>query len=110
MKRYRFITDPGHGWLEVPTNELQKLGIADQISTCSYISADGLLAYLEEDCDAPIFFQAKGWKESWIGSNGYVTPIEEVYQEHTFVRGLESYKTKGVVLSKVGLFGGSGAK
>lgn len=50
---YRFISDPGHGWLEVPLAELRALGIANAISPYSYVS--GSMAYLEEDCDASLF-------------------------------------------------------
>lgn len=55
-----FFTDPGHGWLQVPTAELVRLGIVDKISTCSYISREGTLAYLEEDCDYGVYFKAAG--------------------------------------------------
>lgn len=55
---YTFHYDPGHGWLEVPLSELRKLGIADKISIYSYMSGD--VAYLEEDCDAPLFMGAAG--------------------------------------------------
>ncbi len=77
---YRFITDPGHGWLEVPLSELVDLGIAQDISKCSYLSANGI-AYLEEDCDAPRFNDAKGEFD-----------IDTVHQEQTFVRTLPHYQ------------------
>jgi len=50
---YRFLVDPGHAWLEVPTCEVK--ASTCPISTYSYISQDGLTCYLEEDCDAPSF-------------------------------------------------------
>jgi len=59
--KYAFYEDPGHGWLKVPLKELEELDIADKISTYSYLK--GPHAYLEEDCDAPIFMktmEAKG--------------------------------------------------
>lgn len=59
MKKYVFYEDPGHGWLRVPTLELVKLGIADKITTCSYIHPSGKWAYLEEDCDLTTFLVAK---------------------------------------------------
>lgn len=65
-----FHTDPGHGWLQVPMADVQRLGIADKISRCSY--RDGGMAYLEEDCDAPRFLQAAeaaGWKVKLTESN-----------------------------------------
>jgi hypothetical protein len=51
-----FHDDPGHAWLAVPKTLLAKLGIADGISPYSY--QRGGVAYLEEDCDAPLFTQA----------------------------------------------------
>jgi len=56
-KNYIFYTDPGHGWLAVERAELQRLGIEDQISEFSY--EQGETVYLEEDCDASAFIQAK---------------------------------------------------
>lgn len=61
-KTYRFFEDPGHGWLEVTRQELNELGISDRISSYSY-QKDGLV-YLEEDCDATLFCQAKGWDKA----------------------------------------------
>ena len=60
-----WICDPGHGWLIVPLAELQSLGIVDRISRYSYLH-DGL-AYLEEDCDAPLYLEAVSHK--WLESN-----------------------------------------
>ena len=54
---YNFISDPGHGWLEVTRQELERLGILNQITGCSF--QKGGLVYLEEDCDAPRFLDAK---------------------------------------------------
>ena len=53
---YRFIEDPGHGWLEVPRSELRELGILGSISPYSFQA--GEMVYLEEDCDAPRFLDA----------------------------------------------------
>lgn len=49
----RFISDPGHGWLEVPMALLRDLGIDKKITNCSYIHKG--MAYLEEDCDYGTF-------------------------------------------------------
>jgi hypothetical protein len=54
---YTFHADPGHGWLAVPISEIVTLGIAGQISPYSYMKGD--MAYLEEDCDYSLFFEAK---------------------------------------------------
>lgn len=51
-----FHTDPGHGWLAVPLEELEVLGVAKDISTYSYFKAG--IVYLEEDCDAGIYLDA----------------------------------------------------
>ena len=55
---YTFHSDCGHGWLEVPAQEIRDLGIEGDISGCSYISADGMTVYLEEDCDEGVFIKA----------------------------------------------------
>ena len=51
-----YIQDPGHGWFKVSIKQLVKLNIADRISNFSY--RRGTWAYLEEDCDATILFNA----------------------------------------------------
>ena len=53
---YNFYSDPGHGWLAVNYDELVELGIADKISSYSYIR--GNTVYLEEDCDMSTFMNA----------------------------------------------------
>ena len=60
---YNFIEDAGHGWLAVPYKHLQGLRIVDDISQYSY--RDGVMCYLEEDCDAGVFLDAyrRGMKE-----------------------------------------------
>lgn len=55
-KTYIFHTDPGHGWLAVKRKECVELGILDKISSWSY--QKGQTVYLEEDCDAALFFNA----------------------------------------------------
>jgi hypothetical protein len=51
-----FVSDPGHGWLEVPLTDIAALGIEGQISPYSYIN--GRFAYLEEDCDYAVYMDA----------------------------------------------------
>jgi hypothetical protein len=53
QKVFDFISDPGHGWVKVPTWILYNLLIADKISRYSY--KRGEFSYLEEDCDASLF-------------------------------------------------------
>lgn len=55
--KYIFHEDSGHGWLEVPRAELNNLGISKEISHYSYQNRDNV--YLEEDCDARVFINAK---------------------------------------------------
>ena len=52
-----FITDPGHGWLEVPLTDIALLQIENDISPCSFIN--GRFAYLEEDCDYGCYLEAR---------------------------------------------------
>lgn len=56
MKPYKFYSDCGHGWFAVKIKELLELNVITKISSYSYIR--GETAYLEEDCDASIFFDA----------------------------------------------------
>ena len=51
-----YYQDPGHGWVKVKLSLLQKLGIAEQISTYSYMRKDNV--YLEEDCDLGRLYNA----------------------------------------------------
>jgi len=53
---YTWISDSGHAWLEVSIDEINILGIAEEISEYSYIN--GETVYLEEDCDAGLFIEA----------------------------------------------------
>jgi hypothetical protein len=48
--------DPGHGWFGVKRAALSALGILEQVSSYSY--QRGETVYLEEDCDASLFFKA----------------------------------------------------
>jgi hypothetical protein len=90
-KNYRFIEDPGHGWLEVPVLELIELGIVHLISSCSYLHPSGKMAYLEEDCDVATFALAKGWSPTGTLP---MDLIETVYEDPTFVRELPSFPTE----------------
>lgn len=75
-----FYQDPGHGWLEVPVAELKRLGIVGQISRYSYVSRDGKLAYLEEDCDAGVYIRASALKRE---------DVKDIHQnDDSFIRSL----------------------
>ena len=82
---YDFISDPGHGWLRVTRTELNGLGIADQISSCSY--QKGQYVYLEEDCDAPVF--EKAWEAKH--KRKLHDEIDFRYVDRTPIRGYASY-------------------
>jgi hypothetical protein len=51
---FTYIEDPGHGWLLVTFDELDFLGLADDISPYSFMRDNGFV-YLEEDRDAVMF-------------------------------------------------------
>lgn len=78
-KRFKFYSDPGHGWLAVKRQLLTDLNIADKISMFSY--QKGKTVYLEEDSDAPIFIKAYG----------ETMEIENIYHEKTAIRSYEPY-------------------
>lgn len=74
---FRFISDPGHGWIEVPVQLVSLLNLQDKISRYSYRKGD--MAYLEEDCDASLFMQA-------CKQQGIEVKFTEVHQERTPIR------------------------
>jgi hypothetical protein len=80
--KLRMISDPGHGWLEVPRAMLLTLKIQDRITDYSY--THGSMAYLEEDLDMSTFMQA-------AREVGLDIDLVEVYQEHTAIRSYNRY-------------------
>jgi len=77
--------DSGHSWYGVPRDMIDTLGVADKISTCSYV--DDRNVYAEEDCDAGIVLRALDEQgvayyvaearvngDSWIRNLGYYNP------------------------------------
>jgi hypothetical protein len=54
---YVYHQDSGHGWLEVPARELQRMGLHDRITPCSYLHQGK--AYLEEDVDMGTFLDIR---------------------------------------------------
>lgn len=78
------IEDSGHSWLLVPMDYLRALGIESKISPYSYRSGD--LAYLEEDCDYPLF-------ETAADNAGWELSIDERFIDGLcFVRDLPQYR------------------
>ena len=73
--KYRFISDPGHAWLEVEMFEAVALGVKPS----RYSYAHRGKWYLEEDCDAPLFVAAKK-------ARGEPVEFVEVHQENTPIR------------------------
>lgn len=55
-KSYNVIADPGHSYLRVPIRDLLKSEVETKISEYSYRNRQ--YAWLEEDCDAPLFCNA----------------------------------------------------
>jgi hypothetical protein len=78
-------SDGGHGWLRVDRKMLARLGVAAEVSTCSYERAEEV--YLEEDCDAPLFIRA-------MEAAGYSVAVREVRTADgdSFVRGLRHFR------------------
>lgn len=48
--------DAGHGWYAVKRRALKELGLLSSITRFSYQKGDTV--YLEEDCDATLFFES----------------------------------------------------
>jgi hypothetical protein len=81
--RYTFHEDPGHAWLEVGRDELERLGILREITNYSY--QKGNRVFLEEDSDAGTFLEAKK-------KNGERYTIRESFKENTPIRGYRSFR------------------
>ena len=81
---FTFHTDAGHGWLEVGSKDLDRLGLKESdFSSCSYKEhVFSPTYYLEEDCDAGIFIEkfekangAINLKDSYVEGN---SPIRDL--------------------------------
>jgi hypothetical protein len=91
-KTYKLHTDPGHGWLAVRCKELAELGIADKITSFSYVK--GEMAYLEEDLDLAVFVDA------YRAKHGADPVYTESYRERTFVRNCMPYSAGEVIKAR----------
>jgi hypothetical protein len=49
-----YFNDSGHGWYSVKRSKLEVMGVLNKVSVFSYQKGDSV--YLEEDCDAGLFF------------------------------------------------------
>ena len=93
---YLFHSDAGHAWLAVPIHHLEELNIENKISTFSYMK-DGI-AYLEEDCDAPLFLSA--YKSTYGESAEF---LEVVEWETSPIRNFETYHWSNIIQERAGL-------
>ena len=82
MKTYKIYADESHAWLEVDIKEFDDLNIVNEISNCSYINKDTQKAYLEEDCDLPLFLKAKYPASNKSGIDSSKFNIEEIFIEY----------------------------
>lgn len=73
IKSFQMVSDAAHGWLKVPVVELERIGIAGDITPFSYRKGD--MAFLEEDLDATLFMEKR--KE-----RGEVVRIKEINREN----------------------------
>lgn len=59
MDRFKYFTDPGHGWLRVRPADVYAVGLSRaHFTPCSYRTPDDKFWYLEEDQDAGLFIRA----------------------------------------------------
>ena len=88
---YRYISDPGHGWLAVPVIEVSALNI--EITAFSYVDRRNEFAYLEEDLDMSTFVNAKIKADDYQGTiqNWYDENVEQTIVNQTWIRGLPRY-------------------
>ena len=82
--RLNFYSDPGHGWLAVPLALLERLELLDSISHYSYMR--GLLAHLEEDCDASLFLARARGAGLTVTFKDYTCP-----DRHSRIRNYDPY-------------------
>lgn len=89
LKITRFV-DGGHSWFSVKRSLLKALNIEKEISSCSYQKGDSV--YLEEDCDAAIFFKAylKASDLSWEMIKA-AFDVKDSYKDSSPVRNYAHY-------------------
>jgi hypothetical protein len=80
----KVFADPGHAWARFPKARLLTLGIADKISTYSYMN--GSNAFLEEDCDLSVLISA-------LRVRGYEIKFNESHtNRQSKIRNYSTYK------------------
>lgn len=81
---YQFISDPGHGWLQITINDLvEALKAGQGFSSFSYANPKTGMVYLEEDLDASTYL-------SWKHPNKDYELEERTIDGDCFVRRLPS--------------------
>ena len=85
QKVFQFYADSGHGWMAVKKQQLVALGIASKITPYSYQRGD--TAFLEEDRDLGIFFEA------YLQKTGEVPILKQHHSDRSSkIRNYESYR------------------
>ena len=80
----KVFADPGHAWARVAKSKLVKLGIADKISTYSYMNGNN--AFLEEDCDLSVLVNT-------LRERGYEVKFNESHtNRQSKIRSYRTYK------------------
>jgi len=80
----KVFADPGHAWARFPKAKLVQLGIADKISTYSYMN--GANAFLEEDCDLSVLVVA-------LRDRGYEIKFNESHaNKQSKIRNYSTYR------------------
>ena len=98
LKQLRFISDPGHGWLEVPTADVEASGyIPSQYSHESFAYGLEAFTYLEEDCDVAGFIQALGVAPEAVAPTVSYISYYERTDSDSWVRDLPHCSGQGFV-------------
>lgn len=74
-----FYSDSMHGWFAVPESLYKASGL--KASPYSYRCKHRGLVFLEEDCDAPLFYR-------YLKSLGLEVSLTERYEHVSFIRSL----------------------
>lgn len=76
-----YIQDPGHGWVALHRSRVREIEYTP--TAYSYVSRDGSVYFLEEDCDAPRAL-------ALLKDKGYTVNLRSVYQQDTPIRRMRS--------------------
>lgn len=88
MKVY-YHNDGGHGWYAIKRKKLESMGILNNVTGFSY--ERGGTVYLEEDCDASLFFNALSEEEK------QQIKVIDSYRDHSPVRGYSRFAKRDLV-------------